>query len=131
MSRTRQCAFAAATLAAAAMSMGSAQTRDLPAILISRQLAAARGLHAGDVVRLSRQPSAEGSREFRVAGIYEPTPDPMRFAQAHLEARLHLPDLLGLIGDPSDPTAAGSVGAINVSLVDPSRAETFARDLSA
>src|SRR5215831_17618202 len=124
-------AFAAAALVAAAMSIAAARARDLPGVLISRQLAAARGLHAGDVVRLSRRPSDEGSREFRIIGTYEPTPDPMRFAQPHLEARLHLPDLLGLIADPSDPAATDTIGAINVALADPSGAEAFARDLSA
>src|SRR5262245_17808788 len=117
---TRACAFAAAVFAAAAMATVVAQTRDLPGVLISRQLADARGIRAGDVIRLSEQPSAEGSREFRVAGIYEPTPDPMRFAQPHHEARLHLPDLLSLISDPSDPASTDTIGAINVTLVDPS-----------
>jgi ABC-type lipoprotein release transport system permease subunit len=131
MIRTRPRVFAAAALAAAAICIGAARAGELPGVLISRQLAEARGLHVGDVVRLSRQPSTEGSREFRVDGVYEPTPDPMRFAQAHLETRLHLPDLLDLIGDPSDPAATDTIDAINVALVDPSRAEAFARDLSA
>jgi putative ABC transport system permease protein len=131
MIRPRLVALTAAVLAVAAISIAAAQARDLPGVLISRQLADTRGLHAGDVVRLSRQPSGEGAREFRVVGVYEPTPDPMRFAQAHLEARLHLPDLLSLARDPSDPAAADTVGAINVALADPSHAETFARDLSA
>jgi putative ABC transport system permease protein len=130
MIRTRLRALTAVALAVGAIAIVAAQTRDRPGVLISRQLAAARGLHAGDVVHLSRQPSAGGAREFRVVGVYEPTPDPMRFAQAHFEARLHLPDLLSLVDDPSDPAAADSVGAINVALVDPSHAETFARDLS-
>jgi putative ABC transport system permease protein len=131
MFRTRLRALAAAALAAAAVAIGAARAQELPGVLISRQLAEARGLRVGDGVRLSRQPSADGSRAFRIVGVYEPTPDPMRFAQAHLEARLHLPDILALVGDPSDPAAADTVGAINVALVDPSRAEAFARDLSA
>ena len=100
----------------------AAQTNPRPGIRISRQLAEARGLHAGDAVRLSRQPSAEGSREFQVVGVYEPTPDPMRFAQAHLEARLHLPDFWctdRIV--PADPAARDTVGAINVALADPAR----------
>jgi putative ABC transport system permease protein len=131
MVRTRPCTFAAAALAAAALCVGVAWAAELPGVLISRQLAETRGLHVGDIVRLSRQPSDEGSRNFRVDGVYEPTPDPMRFAQAHLEARFHLPDLLNLIGDPSDPATTDTIGAINVALVDPSHAEAFARDLSA
>jgi len=131
MIRTRLRALGAAALAAVAICIGAARAGELPGVLISRQLAEAHGLHVGDVVRLSRHPSTEGPREFRVDGVYEPTPDPMRFAQAHLEARFHLPDLLDLIADPSDPTATDTIGAINVALLDPSRAETFARDLSA
>ncbi len=116
---------------AAAAAVGAARVRQLPDVLISRQLAEARGLHAGDTVRLSPDQSAERSREFHVAGVYEPIADPMRFAQPHLEARLHLPDLLALTQDPADASDAGAVAALNVALVDPSRAEAFARDLSA
>src|SRR5204862_2196226 len=81
--------------------------------------------------RLSTAPSGIQSRPFRIEGVYEPTPDPMRFAQPHLEARLHLPDLLALTSNPLDPDATGTVGAINVALAVPSKAADFARDLSA
>ena len=43
----------------------------------------------------------------------------MRFAEAHFEARLHLPDLLDLTADPSDAAARDTVSSINVALVDP------------
>jgi len=52
----------------------------------------------------------------------------MRFAQQRHEVRLHLPDLLGLTADPSDPSASESVTAINVALETPSDAAAFARD---
>ena len=69
-------------------------------ILISRQLAESRGLAVGGIVRLSADAAGTNARSFRVAGIYEPTPDPMRFAQRRLEARLHLPDMLTLTAEP-------------------------------
>ena len=69
-----------------------AQTEHLPTILITRQLATAEGLRTGDIVALSATPDATAVRRFRVAGIYEPVPDPMRLAAKRLEARLHLPE---------------------------------------
>lgn len=87
-----------------------------PSILISRQLAESRGLRIGDIVQLSADRSGNRARPFRIAGVYEPTPDPMRFAQQRLEARLHLPDLLRLTADPSDPSAAESITSINLAL---------------
>ena len=71
------------------------------------------------------------ARNFRILGVYEPTADPMRFAQPALEVRLHLPDLLALTRDPSAPPARDTVSAINVALVDPADADAFARDVSA
>lgn len=108
-----------------------AQPDELPAVLISRQLSSAEGLGVNDTILLSRDPKGTGARRFRIAGIYEPTPDPMRLAARRLEARLHLPDLLSLTSDPSDPLSAESVTAINIALRDPRDAGTFASDVSA
>ena len=69
-----------------------------PAVLVSRQLLASQHLHVGDVVSLSAETSGAHARPFRIAGVYEPTPDPMRLGQARIEARLHLPDLIDLAG---------------------------------
>ncbi len=102
-----------------------------PGILLSRQLIERRGLQVGDVVRLSADASGRNQKSFRIDGVYEPTPDPMRFAQPRLEARLHLPDLIALTTDPSDPAASEGVTAINVGLRDPSDADAFARDVAA
>jgi len=102
-----------------------------PGVLISRQLAAARQIRIGDLVRLSPEPNGQRSRQFRVEGIYEPTPDPMRFAQQRFEARLHLPDMLALSSDSSRGDGADTIDAINVALVDPHGAVQFARDFSA
>ena len=102
-----------------------------PSILISRQLAAAEGLRAGDVVRFSTEPSGAGARPFRIAGTYEPTPDPMRVMSARQEARFHLPDLLALTADPADPLGEESVDAINIALAGPADAQAFASDLRA
>src|SRR5204862_5450052 len=91
-------------------------------------------LSVGDVVTLAAAPSGSRSREFRIAGLYEPTPDPMKFNVERLEARLHLDDLLSLSADPADPASADAVTVINVGLgnpSDPSSGRTFARSLSA
>ena len=58
---------------------------DLPAILVSRQLVNHAHLELGDVVTLAATPSGERAARFRVAGVYEPTPDPMKFAVERLE----------------------------------------------
>jgi len=120
-------AFATTFWQAAASAVTPADT---PGLLISRQLATSRQLRVGDVVRLAPEPTGSRSRPFRIEGVYEPTPDPMRFAQQHFETRLHLPDLLALIGDPSHPDEADTIDSINVALVDPRTATQFARDLS-
>jgi putative ABC transport system permease protein len=116
----------------AALALGRTSGADEPpAILVSRQLLESQRLTVGDVVSLSSDPSGADPRAFRIAGSYEPTPDPARLGNASLEARLHLPDLIALDRNPADPLAGESVGAINVRLADPHDAEAFARDLSA
>src|SRR5262249_6526940 len=121
------------TLALCALTVtarGQSQERaGSPSILVSRQLAELRGLHTGDIVRLSPARSGTG-RPFRIVGIYEPTPHPMRFAQPRLEVRLHLPALLTLTADSSGPAANDSITSINVALEAPSEAGTFARNLT-
>ena len=96
MNRARSCLLLIGLLAAAGVpaSTQSQNAATLPSILISRQVAENRGLRVGDIVRLSPDRSADRARPFRIAGVYEPTPDPLRFAQRRLEVRLHLPDLL-------------------------------------
>jgi putative ABC transport system permease protein len=130
---TLRVALVAGTLmAAGATTPGrSASRSDGPGILVSRQLAESRQLRVGDVIRLSPNPSGTDSREFRIDGTYEPLADPMRFAQRHFEARLHLPDLISLTADPANPNASDTVTSINVALVDPSQARSFARDVAA
>lgn len=104
---------------------------DTPGVLVSRQLLQSRGLRIGDLIQLSADPSGNRSRKFRIDGVYEPTPDPSRFAQQHLEARLHLPHLLALTADPADPGDTGVVASINVALVDSADARAFGRDVAA
>jgi FtsX-like permease family protein len=120
-------------IATIAASYGTArvQGRPAPDILLTRQLMEARGLHVGDTVRLGTEPNGGVVAPFRIAGAYEPAPDPMRFAQPRFEARLHLPDLIDLTAEPGDPGALETVSAVNVTLaagVDPAR---FARDVAA
>lgn len=93
-----------------------------PEVLVSRQVAEQRGLHAGDVVQLSANARGAGAVAFRVAGIYEPVPDPMTLGASHFEARLHLPDLLAL-GAPD------RVDAFQVKLRDGADEVGFRREL--
>jgi putative ABC transport system permease protein len=109
----------------------AAQPDQLPTILITHQLATAEGLRIDDTVAFSSKPDGSAARRFRIAGIYEPVPDPMRLAVKRFEARLHLPDLLSLTADPADPLDVESVTAINVTLKNPADADAFARDVSA
>ena len=109
----------------------TSDARDLPGLLVSRQLLEAEALAVGDVVRLAADDAGDGERSFRIVGVYEPTPDPLRITGRRLEARLHLPDLIDLTADPADPLSAESVTAMNVTLVDPADAVAFARDLDA
>jgi len=120
----------AAALVAAATSLAAAGP---PEILVSRQLLAKAHLSIGDVVTLASDPSGTRTRKFRIAGTYEPTPDPMKFNVERIEARLHLDDLLGLTADPADPSSADAVSSINVGLPNPDDASgrrTFTRTLS-
>ena len=94
----------------AATSLVAAQAPELPTILVTRQLAEREGLSVGDTVELTREPAGgTRTRSFRVVGIYEPVPDPMRLGQARLEVRLHLPDLQGLTRGDTVPTGAERV----------------------
>ncbi len=91
----------------------------VPAMLVSRQLLEREHLSVGDVVELARDAAGAGPQRFRIEGVYEPVPDPMRFAQERFEARIHLPDL--------NDTA---ITSINVVLDDPSSAAAFAADVT-
>jgi len=104
---------------------------NVPALLVSRQLAEAESLAVGDTVRISANPDGSQPRTFFVAGVYEPVADPMRFTARRHEVRLHLPDLLELTADPEDPLSRESVTSINLALADPADAERVSRELSA
>jgi putative ABC transport system permease protein len=107
-----------ATLRPAAQDKGAAGEGSAhPAsILISRQLAEHTGLQAGDLVHLAADPSGTNQRAFHIAGVYEPTPDPMRINAPKHEARFHLPDLLAMTADPRDPLASENAGAISLAV---------------
>jgi putative ABC transport system permease protein len=102
-----------------------------PAILITRQLAARARLAVGDVVTLAADPEGVRRAQFRITGIYEPTPDPMRFTAPRIEARMHLPDLIDLAADPADPGSRESIDSLNVRLADPNDARAFGSELAA
>jgi ABC-type antimicrobial peptide transport system permease subunit len=102
-----------------------------PDVLVSRQLLARAHLTIGDVITVAVDPAGARTAQFRVAGVYEPTPDPMKFNVERLEARLHLEDLLSLTPDPTDPASDESVTSINVALADSAGAAAFSRALAA
>jgi putative ABC transport system permease protein len=122
-----------ALLAVVAATLGAAPAGP-PDILLSRQLLAKAHLAVGDVVTIAGDASGARARRFRVAGVYEPTPDPMKFNVERIEARLHLDDLLGLAEDGVDPAAADAITVINVKLAkspDPAATAAFSRSLAA
>ena len=103
---------------------------ELPAVLVSRQAAAALDLSVGSIVQVA-PPDGSRARDFRVAGIYEPTPDPSRLGNAIYAVRLHLPDVLALTLPPDAVKGAESVDAINIKLTPGTDALAFARDVNA
>jgi putative ABC transport system permease protein len=112
-------------------SAAPAQEADRPAVLVSRHLAEAEGLRVGAVIRLAIDATGTKAREFRVAGIYEPTPDPSRLGQVPRSVRLHLPDLLDMTRPVDVPAGAEYAASVNVALVDPADAAQFAQDVNA
>jgi putative ABC transport system permease protein len=117
----------AALLATAALTAAG----DLPSVLISRQLSENEHIAVGDVLRLSATTDGAIAQEFRVAGVYEPTPNPARLGAIVREVQLHLPDLLTLTRDPDLPAGSEYVQTINVALVDPKDAPAFSREVQA
>jgi ABC-type lipoprotein release transport system permease subunit len=108
-----------------------APSEPIPEVLISRQLAEAERLSVGDVVRLAARADGTDARTFRIAGIYEPTANPMRLGSVPREVRLHLPDLLDLTRTASTAAGTESVAGINVALTDPADTDAFVRDVNA
>ncbi len=103
----------------------------MPAILVSRQLLQSQQLHVGDVVTLAADAAGRGARPFRIAGVYEPTPDPMQLGAVRHEVRLHLPDLIDMTVDAgANPLAADTVDALNVKLARPADVDAFVRRVS-
>lgn len=117
-------------LTAAPRASAPAVEPEAPPVLISRQLLNDAHLAVGDLVLLAADSAGAQAARFRIVGVYEPTPDPLKFNVERLEARLHLPDLIGLTADSADPQSAESVTAVNVRLVNPADAESFATDVA-
>jgi putative ABC transport system permease protein len=131
-------AFAAAVLTAALAAVSTfaqpaprttAADAAVPDILVSRQLLESQTLSVGDVVSLSSRADGQDPQRFRIAGVYEPTPDPMRLGAVRHEVRMHLPDLLTMTADPGDPLDLDAVDAINVAVADKSAVESVGRNL--
>ena len=117
-------------LTAAPLASAQAAEPETPSVLISRQLLREPQLAVGDVVILSAYGAGANAARFRIAGVYEPTPDPLKYNIERLEARLHLPDLIRLTANPADPQSAESVTAVNVRLVRSGDADSFATDVA-
>lgn len=109
----------------------SAQQATAPGILVSRQLAESEQIEAGDVVQIATDQRGTNSASFRVAGIYEPIPDPARLGSIPREVRMHLPDLLSLTRADDTPAGTEPVETINIALTNPADAANFSRDVSA
>jgi ABC-type antimicrobial peptide transport system permease subunit len=121
-------AFAAGTSRAA--SQQSTAVPPVTDVLVSRQLAARAHLAVGDTVTLAADPAGTRAVRFRVAGVYEPTPDPLRFNVERLEVRMHLDELAGIVADPADGSSTDILSAVNVRLADQASTK-FSRALSA
>lgn len=100
-----------------------------PGVLVSRQLAEAKGLAAGAQIRLAPGADGQSARTFRILGIYEPTPDPMEISESKFKVRLHLPDMARLVSGPDDLIAIETVDQVNLVLRDPRQASTVATQL--
>jgi putative ABC transport system permease protein len=100
-----------------------------PSILVTRQLLESQHLEIGQVVSISNQPSGADPRQYRIAGQYEPVPDPMRLGAVRHEVRMHLPDLIDLAADPADPADLDAVDTINVGVADKAAVDRLRRDL--
>ncbi len=125
--------ISAATCVAPFSPYASGQT-SVPSVLVSRQLFVSEKLSIGDVITVATDRSGAHARQLRVAGSYEPVPDPMRLGAVRHEVRMHLPDLIDMTADPNDPMSTETVDALNVSLgsgAARSDAEVVARDFSA
>lgn len=121
----------ALTLTGAIVAALAAQQSTTPSILVSRQLAELEQIAVGDQLQLATDEKGTDARRFRVAGIYEPTPDPMRLGAVPRAVRLHLTDLLALTREDSTPAGTEHVESINVALTDPDDARAFAADVNA
>jgi putative ABC transport system permease protein len=102
----------------------------LSTVLVSRQVATEQGITVGAVVQVA-PPEGSRARTFRVAGVYEPTPDPARLGAVIREVRLHLPDLLDLTREPGTFVGTDRIDAVNIALTNPAEAAAFARDVNA
>jgi hypothetical protein len=96
-------------------------------ILVSRQLFEREHLQIGETVELARTATAGASQQFRIDGVYDPTPDPMRFAQERFEVRLHLGDA-GVLA-PAEAGGPRSLTGINVLLTKGEDAAPFASEI--
>ncbi len=99
-------------------------------ILVSRPLAEALDLAAGDPIRLARTRDGSDPWPYRIVGIYEPIPDPIKITRKRYEIRMHLQDLLDREQSSDGDEPSRYAQYINVGLVDPDRAGEVADQLN-
>ena len=120
----------AAVAALASAAPADPPSANVPDMLVSRQLMEREGLRTGDHVTLATDSKGGNPHVFRVVGQYEPTPDPMRLGAARLEVQMHLPDVIDLTADPTNPLDAETVDAVNVRLAESNKPDDTARRLT-
>lgn len=91
-------------------------------ILVERAFARTRGLAPGDRVTLSADPDSPRCSA-KVAGVFEPPPDPSRLTSERPRLLFHLPQLAALVG------RSGEVDHFTVRLAPGSDAERTATEL--
>jgi putative ABC transport system permease protein len=122
--------FCVATIIAESAHAQNTTPGAVPPVLVSRQLAKGAQVAVGDLVTFAADADGRSGKRFRVVGIYEPTPDPLRFTVERIEARMHLPDIVSLAADPADRASMDAVDAINLKLAKPVDIDHVSADLA-
>ncbi len=93
-------------------------------VAIPRRSAEQLGIHPGEILEVSPDPSMRAAHQVRVAVVWEPHEHPADVARRDLVIRFHLPTLEALLGRPD------VVDRIVVRLKDPARAQQVRDELN-
>jgi len=97
----------------------------VPRIWIADHTARTLALAPGDTVEIAATAGMDGARRFCIGGIYRPGADPFEIGFGRLHLRMHLPDLLQVIG------AGDKVDRFVLRTRRPEDAPALARDVNA